>query len=336
MTSRESILETLLELSGRSASRSRSGLTERLLHAARLLTESEAAVALVPAGRSGEYHAVVGGHEVAVQESDRGATCDFIRLLMRTGQPATVQDLARDARFTERERCPHLEAGPALFVPLRARDQAPGYLAVYRRAGAPLYTPAALHAAVMLATWAAVAFENLRLAENVERLAVTDDLTQVFNYRFLKTALRREVKRAGRFRQELALAMIDVDNLKHYNDRHGHLRGSFLLKEIAGLLAAQVRSFDLVAKYGGDEFTLILPQTGREGATAVGERVRAAVEGHAFPLAPAGQITVSLGIAVFPQDAADASGLIQASDRALYQAKKQGRNRVETVGDQAA
>jgi diguanylate cyclase (GGDEF)-like protein len=336
MPSRESILDTLLELSSRPVTRSRAGLIEQLLHAALLLTDSDGAVALLSAVRPGDRHVLLRGSGPVLHEPGKGIPGDFTRLLMRSGQPAEVQDVAHDQRFTDRERCPGLEAAAALFVPLRLREQAPGYLAVFRRRGAPAYEAAALHAAVMLSTWAAVALENMRLAENVERLAVTDDLTQVYNFRFLKTALRREIKRAGRFRQELALAMIDVDNLKSYNDRHGHLRGSFLLKEIAGLLAAQVRSFDLVAKYGGDEFTLILPQTDREGATVVGERVRAAVEGHTFPLAAPRQITVSVGIAVFPHDAADASGLIQASDRALYHAKQQGRNRVETVRDQAA
>ena len=335
MPSRESILDTLLELSSRPVARSRAGLIEQMLRAALLLTDSDGAVALLSAVRPGDRHVLLRGGEQS-KEDGKGIPGDFTRLLMRSGQPAEAQDVALDPRFSDRERCPGLDAGPALYVPLRVREQAPGYLALFRRRGAPQYAPGALHAAVMLSTWAAVALENMRLAENVERLAVTDDLTQVYNFRFLKTALRREIKRAGRFRQELALAMIDVDNLKGYNDRHGHLRGSFLLKEIAGLLAAQVRSFDLVAKYGGDEFTLILPQTDREGAMVVGERVRAAVKGHTFPLALTGQITVSVGVAVFPHDASDASGLIQASDRALYHAKQQGRNRVETVKDQAA
>src|SRR5262249_38211969 len=136
-----------------------------------------------------------------------------------------------------------------------------------------------------------------------------------------------EMKRAARFGQELSLVMLDVDNLKDYNDRHGHLRGSSVLKRVARLLAEQVRSFDLIAKYGGDEFTLILPQTGREGALAVAERMRMAVAAHAFPLAPPGNITISLGVASFPVDARDGRELLRAADAALYRAKQEGRNR---------
>ncbi|HTM57039.1 MAG TPA: sensor domain-containing diguanylate cyclase [Candidatus Udaeobacter sp.] len=335
MSNREPILETLLELSSRPAARSRPALIELVLRAALQLSQSDGATVLASTGRPADRTVLLRSRD-EVEESPSPGSGEFVRLLMRAGRPVMVDDLVQDQRFTLREHCPGVEAGPAMFVPLRVREQAPGTLAIYRARGAAPFTTDQLHAMVLLSTWAATAIENLRLAENVERLAVTDDLTQVYNYRFLKTALRREIKRAGRFRQELSLAMIDVDNLKGYNDRHGHLRGSFLLREIARLLAEQVRSFDLVAKYGGDEFTLILPQTSRDGAIVVGERVRAAVEGHTFPLAQQGQITVSIGIAMFPYDAADASGLIQASDRALYQAKQQGRNRIETVQDRAA
>src|SRR2546426_320363 len=132
---------------------------------------------------------------------------------------------------------------------LRARDQSPGYLAACRPRGAGPFEAEDARVLSLLAAWTAMALENLRLAQNVEKLAVTDDLTQVYNYRFLKGALRREIKRAGRYHQDLALLMIDVDNLKTYNDRHGHLRGSFLLREMASLFSAHVRSWDLVAKY---------------------------------------------------------------------------------------
>ena len=165
---------------------------------------------------------------------------------------------------------------------------------------------------------------------------MTDDLTQVYNYRFLKTALRRETRRAARYNQELALVMIDVDNLKAYNDRNGHMRGSMLLREIARLFTTQTRSWDLVAKYGGDEFTLILPQTGMEGAMVVAERMRAAVENHTFALADRGSITISLGVAVFPHHGSDSISLIRAADRVLYQAKRSGRNRVAACETKAA
>ncbi len=336
MVSRDRILDSLLELSTRPGARTRGGLLDQLLRTAMLLAECDGASVLCGSGRRGERYAMTRARQEARPlEAPRGAT-EFTRILMRVSHPIVVVDQSHDVRMGEPDACPGVDAGPALYVPLRLHEQSPGYLAVFRRRGAEPFDDDAVGAVTLLAAWAAMALDNLRLGETLEKLAVTDDLTQVYNYRFLKTALRREIRRAGRYRQELSLVMIDVDNLKTYNDQHGHLRGSYLLREIAGLLASQVRSWDLVAKYGGDEFTLILPQTGREGAMAVGERMRSAIAGHVFPLAQPGQITVSLGTAVFPTDADDPNGLIQAADRALYLAKQRGRNRVETLGAQAA
>jgi diguanylate cyclase (GGDEF)-like protein len=127
-----------------------------------------------------------------------------------------------------------------------------------------------------------------------------------------------------------------VDNLKHYNDRHGHLRGSYLLREMATLFTQQVRSWDLVAKYGGDEFTIILPQTDHAGAVIAAERLRVAVESHAFPLAVAGEITISLGCATFPAHGESPAAVIHAADRVLYAAKREGRNRVGSATRAAA
>jgi diguanylate cyclase (GGDEF)-like protein len=261
---------------------------------------------------------------------------EFARMLLRAVHPIQLVDCEQDPRTLDEDVCPGIEAGPALFVPLRQRQRTHGYLAVYRQRGGPRFAPDHVRLATFLGGWLTLALDNLRLAESVERLAVTDDLTQVYNYRFLKSALKREIKRAGRFSQQLSIVMIDVDNLKAYNDRNGHMRGSLLLREMAGLFTQQVRSWDLVAKYGGDEFTLILPQTGRDGAVVAAERMRAAVEAHTFPLAARGSITISLGIAVYPEDALDPIGLIRASDQSLYRAKRNGRNRVEAVDERAA
>jgi len=335
MSSREKSLDRLIDLFDRPGT-SRVEFIEKLLHSAMTLTEADGAAVLAIHNRALERWSA--RHDVAGAETLQVArpSSELGRLLTKAVHPIPVGDLVADGRASDQESCPGLEAGPAVFVPMRHRERTTGHLALYRGRGGACFTAEEVRLATFLAAWSTLAFENSRLAECVERLAVTDDLTQVYNYRFLKTALRREIKRAGRFNQQLSIVMIDVDNLKGYNDRNGHMRGSLLLREIAGLFAQQVRSWDLVAKYGGDEFTIILPQTGREGALSVAERMRAEVEGHAFPLAPRGTITISLGVAVYPVDGQDSMGLIRASDEALYRAKRLGRNRVESLESRAA
>jgi len=336
MLSREKILESLLDLSGRSATRSRPELLGMVLRSAMALTESQGSVAMVSPGRQAERFSLRAGLAEPELTTLTRINGDGTRPMLFHGKPVLVSDVSTAGRVGPEDGCPGVEAGPAVFVPLRLRDQTPGYLAVYRRRGVRPFDAEDVRLITLLAAWTAVALENLRLAQNVEKLAGTDDLTQVYNYRFLKSALRREIKRAGRYHQDLSLLMIDVDNLKNYNDRHGHLRGSFLLREMAGLFTAHVRSWDLVAKYGGDEFTVILPQTDLAGARTVAERLRIAVEEHTFPLAHQGQITVSIGLASFPEDGQTTSALIETADRALYVAKQRGRNLCEHVERGAA
>ncbi len=171
---------------------------------------------------------------------------------------------------------------------------------------------------------------RIRIAE-LEAEVVTDELTEVHNYRFLRRALDLEVQRAARYGHPLAALMVDVDHLKAYNDRFGHLAGSQVLKLVARALRSATREFDLVAKYGGDEFMLILPHTGLEDAAAAAERLRAAVAGTVFPPLRAGEMTCSIGIAVFPGDGRSPETLLQAADQALFAAKRSGRNRAETA-----
>jgi diguanylate cyclase (GGDEF)-like protein len=337
MISRESALEALLELTASSEPVTRPGLLRRVLRAALLLVQADGAVALAPhQGRIERYAETTDQRDLPAPEPPRRSP--FMRQMMHGGRPVRVADLVLDRRLDEAEGCPGVDAGPALYAPMRRREHVAGTLAAFRQRGAAPFTSADARQLTLLAAWTALSLDNLRLSESVEKLAITDDLTQVYNYRFLRLALRRELKRAARFGQELSLVMLDVDHLKSYNDRHGHLRGSYLLREMAALLAGQVRSFDLIAKYGGDEFTLILPQTGLEGAVVVAERMRRAVAEHAFPLVTAGEITISSGVATFPADAVDGPSLVRTADAALYVAKNRGRNLVLThrgVAEQA-
>jgi diguanylate cyclase (GGDEF)-like protein len=219
-----------------------------------------------------------------------------------------------------------------MFLPLRQRDSTPGYFAIYRGPGRAPFTHADIRQMLLLTTWLGVALENLRLSSGVEKLALTDDVTEVYNSRFIVSALGRELRRAARFGQELSILRIQVDRLETFKIEWDELQGTMLLKNMASLLAQHVRSFDLLARYEADDFILVLPQTGRDGAIELAERLRTAIETHAFSPAHPGAVTASLGVACFPADGADATTLIATSERALDQAREQGMNRVETLG----
>jgi len=337
MTSKQDkAVDLLLELGNPAERRTRAELLDRALRTALTLMDADAVVILSPGGRRGERLVLHSGSSTpaALQLPPEGS--EVLRSLGENCQPIVLGDLSDDARIAAGDSCPGVGAGPVLFTPLRQRNLGPAYLATYRRRGRARFTMNDNRLMLLLGVWLSSALDNLRLATGTKKLAVTDDLTDVYNYRFLKTALQREIRRASRFGQELSLVILGVDHLEAYNEQHGHLRGSLLLKELASLLTQQVRSFDVMGRSGDDGFMLILPQTGRDGAAEVGERIRAAVEQRAFSPAAAGAITVSLGVASFPQDGADVNDLVAATDRALDQARQQGANRVETLARKAA
>ncbi len=165
--------------------------------------------------------------------------------------------------------------------------------------------------------------------EKLERLSFTDGVTGVYNYRYFQLRLREELSRARRYRLPLALMMVDVDGFKRYNDSHGHPIGDRVLQAVAAALKENVRELDTVCRYGGDEFAVILNDAATETATTIGERVRSAVERCAAEIGAPPGITVSVGIAIFPDSAESAEELVKLADEALYRVKFSRRNAVQ-------
>jgi len=159
--------------------------------------------------------------------------------------------------------------------------------------------------------------------------AMTDPLTNLPNRAAFLEAFLKETKRAARHNRPLAVAMVDIDQFKTYNDAHGHLAGDELLMALAGVLKTGRRGADMVTRYGGDEFAFLLPETDAAGAMVVTERVRFAIE--KFPFVGRG-VTISIGVASFPGDGSTVQELLEAADRRLYQAKRLGCNRVVGPG----
>ncbi len=187
----------------------------------------------------------------------------------------------------------------------------------------------------LLSVQAAAAIDKALLLEKAEILAVTDELTKLYNHRYFVRSLEKEMKRANRYGYPVSLFIIDVDHFKHYNDTFGHLKGNMILKTLANLFSSAARDTDIVARFGGEEFTIILIQADEEMALYVAERIRAEVESYSFPgeeKQPSGKMTVSIGIATSPADGAKPVELIECADKAMYRSKESGRNKVTSYG----
>jgi diguanylate cyclase (GGDEF)-like protein len=218
--------------------------------------------------------------------------------------------------------------GDRIELPLAVRDESFGTL-ILTGTGFDAHDHAVARS---LATHAVTALENARLHELVKRQALLDSLTGMPNRRQCETALATELSRAKRFGGPLAFVLADVDEFKTVNDRHGHLAGDRVLREVSDILRELVREADLAARWGGEEFALVLPNTDADGAAVLVERIRSTLEHRTISIDGHGiTVTASFGVAVYP-DEQSAVQLIAAADEALYAAKRGGQNRVATAG----
>ncbi|HEX9751631.1 MAG TPA: sensor domain-containing diguanylate cyclase [candidate division Zixibacteria bacterium] len=183
----------------------------------------------------------------------------------------------------------------------------------------------------ILAASTALALKNADLHRQMEKLTIEDELTRVFNFRYFRSRLEDERRRAVRYGQPLSLIMVDIDWFKQLNDRHGHQIGNIALCQLASVIGACIRDVDILARYGGEEFIVILPQTGTDEARSIGERIRHKVEQTEFGPDAAERpirITVSVGVSCFPESGGSEENLVESVDQALYRAKDAGKNSV--------
>ena len=193
-------------------------------------------------------------------------------------------------------------------------------------------------AAIVLGTLAFSGIRRNRYDEHMTRLATRDALTGIFNRGTLMDLGHKSVSAAVRARQPVSVLMLDLDHFKRVNDRFGHACGDRMLEQVTGIVAEKLREEDVLGRYGGEEFCVVLPNTDTEGARITSERIRTAIEAHEFELGTARtRITVSIGVATLaPTGSATLESLVMRADAALYQAKRRGRNRVVIAAPEAS
>ena len=245
--------------------------------------------------------------------------------VLRHGVELFARDLAKDSRAMAGA------TGTALAFPLMCRNRTVGVLVGLdpaASASSPTLSPPLVLALRAVLEPPAIALDNALALQKAEALSVTDDLTRLYNSRYLNLVLRRETKRASRSGRPLSLLFLDLDGFKMVNDQHGHMAGSKSLVEAAAIIRSCARETDVVARFGGDEFALILPDTGREGAVSVATRIRERIGAGRFLQSDGLDIhlTASIGVATLPDVAASADELLQAADMAMYRVKAAGKD----------
>jgi diguanylate cyclase (GGDEF)-like protein len=248
--------------------------------------------------------------------------------------PVVVPDVSKDPRFSGRiDKEIDFRTKSIMCVPIMNKGNILGVLEVVNKTTNDPFTKEDLDLVMRIVDHAAIAIERSALYQKMTEMSITDDLTKLFNTRYLNRSLDLEISRSTRHQTSLSLIFMDVDHFKLINDNYGHLVGSKLLVEMGQLLLKSLRTMDIVARYGGDEFVMVLPQTLPKSASQIAERIRRSIEHNIF-LKRDGysfKMTASFGVASYPESAKSKEELLKLADEAMYRVKNQTRNGVYAI-----
>jgi len=301
----------------------------------------DAAISAIPAAEKGSLHlvardtgqlqvrAVQGYTDARIRVFSLTSSTSYIARAVREHRPLLVQDAHIDPRAGTFGDVPESQAmASSIIAPLLMGGKSLGAISLdsYHKYA---FSQADLRLLVSFATTATTAIQNAQLHSEVQKQAITDTLTTLYNRRGFEELGRREVERALRFGRPLSALMLDIDFFKQVNDIYGHQIGDQVLSGFAQRCSQELRQIDLLGRYGGDEFVALLPETELEGARQVAERLRTLVSQVTFAASAVPvKITMSVGVAALGEGVKDLDGLVKAADQALYRAKRSGRNRV--------
>ena len=250
-------------------------------------------------------------------------------------RPKLIKDVSQDAAFKKATKW-QIKKGSYLGLPLIGnQSRLIGVLNVFKR-NVAAFSESDLGFYATIAEHVAIAIENARLYQKTKELSNRDDLTGLFNRRYFFDVAHKEIKRAQRYGRKVSIIMLDLDHFKRFNDRFGHLEGDKALIKVAVILNSHARHADVVARYGGDEFLMLLPETQKTGSQILAERIRHTLSQERFVIGENrdvkatpdkySQLTVTIGIGTYPEDALYCDELTEYADMALYAGKARGRN----------
>jgi diguanylate cyclase (GGDEF)-like protein len=251
------------------------------------------------------------------------------------GQPLLVSDVRKDPRFSEKiDRISNFDTESVIAVPMKIQNKVLGVIEIINTNEPITLSKNDLEILATVADYAAIAIENSRNYHRVQELTITDDVTSLYNSRHLHHIIKKEIDRFERYHTPFSIIFFDLDFFKRINDSYGHLVGSETLTKVGTVIAKTIRRVDMAARYGGDEFVVVLPQTDKKNAHRAAERLRDAINAEVF-FAKEGfniKVTASFGVATFGDDASSKDELLRAVDEAMYKVKETSKDAIALAG----